>query len=330
MERIVQQTDLDALSCKMAAVSKGYLPSKELQENVCGFSDYKTIHLEYFKSIMKNLGRRAQGQINRSLQSSFPVMNYGTYLRTISIDMVLHDYISNHNDDGFIQIVNLGCGSDLRMIPLLSIYPNMSYIDIDYEPTIKLKGNLLGNSEFFGKVLPADRYRLLSCDLSKHDEVINLLKEVTDLTKPTIFITECALCYLKDDDAQLLINSLISTYRKAGLWISYDPIGGGGEGPDGKDDKNDRFGKIMQSNLRETRSLEMPTLLKYRNKDSYSSRFKQLPDVNIDVRIQNLWEYFTKNISDEEKQRLKGLQFLDEIEELQVMQSHYVLLSAQW
>lgn len=103
-----------------------------------------------------------------------------------------------------------------------------------------------------------------------------------------------------------------------GLWISYDPIGGS--------QPNDRFGAIMQSNLKESRNLEMPTLMTYNSKEKYASRWSAAPNVVVN----DMWEIFNAQIPESERKRLRSLQFLDELEELKVMQTHYILMKAQW
>lgn len=333
MEKVVQQTDFDAYSCKLAAISKGYLPSPSLQVEECNYLHYGDIHMAYLKTLKTLIGRRSQGQINRALQSSFPVMNYGTYLRTVSIDRVLNEYIKK-NQFGNVQVVNLGCGSDLRMIPLLNNYENLVYVDVDYQDSIKLKSDTLWNNKELQELLKlnepneaftySERYKLVSCDLKNVQQVIKCLKSVTSTDVPTIFITECALCYLSDKESQQLINMILQTYINKGYWISYDPIGGS------ENVNNDRFGKIMLSNLKESRQLEMPTLMKYYSKDLYLSRWLENKNISVNTKIEDMWEVFNGQVPQYEKNRLKGLQFLDEVEELKVMQTHYVLLRAQW
>ena len=232
---------------------------------------------------------------------------------------------------------NLGCGSDLRMIHLLKRNPDLQYIDIDFKDSVKLKKSVLVNSELFksilqlhGQIADSDannrvedelitaRYKLLSCDLKNLDRVLSLLSTHTSKEIPTLIITECVLCYMPQTEAQALVEAVISFYDH-GKWVSYDPIGGS--------KSNDRFGSIMQNNLWESRQLDMPTLMIYNSKETYAQRFVNLV---ISTKIKTMWDYYTDNVSLSEKQRLKGLQFLDEIEELRLILSHYIILEATW
>ncbi|QLG72804.1 hypothetical protein HG535_0D05130 [Zygotorulaspora mrakii] len=321
MEKVVQQTDYDALSCRLAAISKGYLPSVAFQVQRCNYHGYKEMHMEYLHSL-KSVSRRIHSKIFRAMQNSFPVMNYGTYLRTVSIDIQINDFLKSHSKFQNVQIINLGCGSDLRMIPIIKNFTNVTYIDIDYKDSIEMKRKILDQNRALKKALESDddgetnRYKLISCDLNDEAQTVRTLSESTSSDSPTIVISECVLCYMDDHASKQLISVVLDIY-KTGIWISYDPIGGS--------KFSDRFGIIMQSNLRESRHLEMPTLMIYNSKETYSSRF-----ANCNVEIKDMWDIFENDIPKEEISRLKSLQFLDEVEELKIMQTHYVLLKASW
>ncbi|AGO12653.1 AaceriADR178Wp [[Ashbya] aceris (nom. inval.)] len=325
MDRAVQQTDYDALSCRMAAISRGYLPSQRQIEQ-CGYEGYTEVHVEYC-NLLRRFSRRLYSRVQKACTTLLPVMNYGTFLRTVSVDMELEKYVAGCG--GRAQVVNLGCGSDLRMCMLLERYPESHYVDVDFAETVKLKREvLLQSTELCRRIgaistssgedgcdLHTARYRLLSSDLRDVDALHALLQKHTNADLPTVVITECVLCYLPREAAQALIKE-VSGFYKSGTWISYDPIGGG--------QREDRFGSIMQSNLREFRQLELPTLMEFNSKEKYSARFP------APSKIQTMWEYYTADITEDEKRKLKTLQFLDEVEELEILLSHYVILVTSW
>lgn len=280
-----------------------------------------------FLRALKGVSMRIYSKVNRVVKTSFPVMNYGTYLRTVAIDIALNDCLNSIGKDNKAQVINLGCGSDLRMIPLLQNFPNLTYIDVDYDTSIDIKSRVLWNSEGLKDVLQlrrdvatgevsAKRYKLLSSDLNCLDDTMNKLESLTSKDCPTVIITECLLCYMRQEESQNLIESIMKFY-KSGTWIAYDPIGGS--------EPQDRFGLVMQANLKESRNLEMPTLMIYNSKEKYASRFPSPSSSAVDM-----WEILSNRISIDENKRLRSLQFLDEIEELKVMQKHYVLLNASW
>ncbi|EJS42146.1 ppm1p [Saccharomyces arboricola H-6] len=328
MERIIQQTDFDALSCKLAAISVGYLPSSSLQRLPVDLTrKYVQWHRDYLLSL-KKFSRRAFGKVDKAIRLSFPVMNYGTYLRTIGIDTAILDFL-NANEQ--VQVVNMGCGSDLRMLPLLQMFPHLTYVDIDYNDSVQLKNKILRENENLRSTLELSgedatelpvlidhkRYKLIACDLNDITETTRLLDTCTNRDVPTVIISECLLCYMHETESQSLISTVMTKYTH-GLWISYDPIGGS--------QPNDRFGTIMQSNLKESRNLEMPTLMIYNSKEKYASRWSIAPNVIVN----DMWEVYNTQVPEYERLRLRSLQFLDELEELKVMQTHYILMKAQW
>ncbi|AAS52098.2 ADR178Wp [Eremothecium gossypii ATCC 10895] len=325
MDRTVQQTDYDALSCRMAAITRGYLPSQKQIEQ-CGYEGYTEVHVEYC-NVLRRLSRRLYSRVQKACTTLLPVMNYGSFVRTVSVDVELHKYVAGFG--GRAQVVNLGCGSDLRMCMLLERYPELHYVDVDFAETVKMKREVLMQSAELCRrigasstspqeqdcVLHGPRYRLLAGDLRDTGALLELLQKHTDADLPTVVITECVLCYLPREAAQALIREVCGFY-KSGSWISYDPIGGG--------QREDRFGSIMQSNLREFRQLELPTLMEFNSKEKYSARFP------APSNIQTMWEYYMTDISEDEKRKLKTLQFLDEVEELEILLSHYVILVTSW
>lgn len=319
MERAVQHTDFDALASKISALSTRYLPPPA--ELVApGFSGYEESYMAYINSL-RVASRRAYGKCKYS-GSSYPVMNYGTYLRTMAIDQTISECLHKHSK---LQIVNIGCGSDLRMITLLRDDKTASnvekYIDVDYAESVGLKRQVLENSKALSPILEDQRYVLESCDLKNVQSTIDLLLKLTKPEIPTLVISECVLCYMPDKESQLLIDSVMDTYKE-GEWVSYDPIGGS--------DPNDRFGKIMQQNLLESRQLQLPTLLKYNSCEKYASRWTQRSQSEFKKQIMDMWQYYSNSVPSQEKNRLKTLQFMDEIEELRVMQSHYVIFHCEW
>ncbi|CDO92064.1 unnamed protein product [Kluyveromyces dobzhanskii CBS 2104] len=260
-------------------------------------------------------------------------MNYGTYLRTVSIDLKLAHWLKNELGSAHdkVQVINLGCGSDLRMLSFLASYSNIEWIDLDYEEVVTFKATILQNNAKFRAALriegkrPEDspsfenvitgRYKLLPCNIIDNEQLTPILRQYSNSDVPTVILTECVLCYLDETKASDLITTITNIY-KDGYWISYDPIGGSGS--------NDRFGSIMQDNLRESRQLNMPTLMVFNSEDKYKDRF---PGTSY---IETMWDYYQNQLDEAERQRLKTLQFLDEIEELQVIFSHYVICCTSW
>lgn len=379
MDLIIQQTDYDALSSKLASIQKRYLPPGPLvvakttgtgnetsttegthlsnDQVVQFYRDITQIYSDYYHAL-KTQSRRVFGKINKAIDSSFPVMNYGTYLRTLAIDTSILNFIKKNLTSGQthreFQIVNLGAGSDLRMAQYLSMFNStetpddspqlLKFVDLDFKPAVDLKREILeriNTGTQLADYLSDPRYALLACDLRDSKATLDTLRLSAGLDPqiPTIFISECVLCYMTQQDSQNLIDDIVREYSGGSnsenseetryLWVSYDPIGG--------EAADDKFGKIMRANLLESRNLDMPTLLTFNSKQSYSGRWNG-PDsnnnnnnrVHVETDIVDMWEFLNTVVSNVEQRRLQGLQFLDEVEELKIMQSHYVLLNARW
>ncbi|CCF58473.1 hypothetical protein KAFR_0E03210 [Kazachstania africana CBS 2517] len=322
----IQQTDYDAFSSKIAAIQRGYLPPSSKNALNQDYDDadawlsklyinFKELHMNYL-NVLRSKNRRVYSKINKASLNSFPVMNYGTYLRTAAIDLSVLQYLNDSTFDKF-QIVNLGAGSDLRMIQYLNMFPDRleNFVDIDFAEAVQLKQGIINDLGFKN-----DKYHLLACDLKQDiKKTMETLESRLDLSTPTIIITECMLCYLPETQSQLLIDNCMKSFEK-GCWISYDPIGG--------DQPSDRFGKIMKNNLQESRGLDLPTLLIYSSTEKYLQRWAA--DNKAESTILDMWQFHNKYISAKEMARLRSLQFLDEIEELKLMQLHYVILQCEW
>ena len=381
MDLIIQQTDYDALSSKLASIQKKYLPPGPLVLGTPGnetatttevkhlsndqivqfYRDIAQIYSDYYHAL-KSQSRRVFGKVNKAIDSSFPVMNYGTYLRTLAIDTSILNFITRYlitskQTHKQFQIVNLGAGSDLRMVQYLSMFNSTSdpdkpqllkFVDLDFKPAVDLKNKVLegararaSTGEQLTTYLSDPRYALLACDLRDTKATLDTLRRDAGLDPqiPTIFISECVLCYMTQQDSQNLIDEIVREYSggKDGgnstyLWVSYDPIGG--------EAADDKFGKIMRANLLESRNLDMPTLLTFNSKQSYAGRWSSKGgsisnndnnnSANVQTDIVDMWEFLNTMVSNVEQRRLQGLQFLDEVEELKIMQSHYVLLNARW
>ncbi|CCH60660.1 hypothetical protein TBLA_0D01520 [Henningerozyma blattae CBS 6284] len=319
----VQQTDFDALGCKLASISHGYLPPqiKDFNDtNITSlYENYNQLYQEFHAHLKPCLSRRLASKLNTTIAHSLPVMNIGTYLRTVSIDFTIIQYIHQLNNSPF-QIVNLGSGTDLRAFHYLPQYANLTkFIDVDYPISLDFKSRAIDGSSYLTS-FSTSRYSMVPWDLSKGSLIDILIANGIDVAIPTIFITECVMCYLEDSVANQLIQTIKANFLH-GLWISYDPIAYS---------ENDRFIAMMNSNLIELRNLSMPTLLKYNSIDKYSNRWVSVFDNLIAYKILSLWDFYMEKLSNVGKLRLKNLQFLDEIEELKLMQSHYILLSIRW
>lgn len=125
---------------------------------------------------------------------------------------------------------------------------------------------------------------------------------------PTLLISECCLCYLEVAEASKAIEYFTSRIPCLSLVI-YEPI-----------HPKDPFGKQMVSNLA-ARHIRMPTLEEFADTNKQEGRLR---DAGFDsvhsLTIERIWEDW---VSIEEKERVDGLEGLDEVEEWNLLAGHY-------
>lgn len=261
-------------------------------------------------------------------------INLGTYVRTAAIDQLVARFLEQ--DQAKKQIISLGAGSDTRVFRLLSSKRfNFVYHEIDFPVNTAAKVKAIRSTPLLqetlgigkaesvtmseaGDALHAPAYHIHPLDLRSlsNPSAGECLKEVdTDL--PTLLISECCLVYLSPAEAdgvvdfftKTLFSPEVSTATPLGL-ILYEPIR-----PD------DAFGRTMVSNLA-ARGIHLQTLHKYASLETQRQRLREqgfdAGQAGADVDF--LWGRW---VSEDEKERVGGLEMLDEIEEWQLLARHY-------
>jgi [phosphatase 2A protein]-leucine-carboxy methyltransferase len=134
---------------------------------------------------------------------------------------------------------------------------------------------------------------------------------------PTLIISECCLCYLEVNTATDVIKWFADKIPELGI-VLYEPIG-----PD------DAFGQMMTENLA-ARGITMPTVQRYRSLAEQRERLAALGfregdsgGGNDAKSIEYIWDNWVTN---EERERVDGLEGLDEVEEWQMLARHYAVV----
>ena len=316
-DKVVQQTDQDASVSRLSAVEAGYLDDP---------------FAKYFVS--------GEGQ------RRFPIINRGTYVRTKAIDNLVDEFLSKSPAQEK-QIISLGAGSDTRFFRLMSRrpvphgrgflqYPNVVYHEIDFQANIIQKlhpikrvselcghvaspvgfSNSTNPSEIYNTVdtLDADQYHVHPVDLRSLDpsRPAPVSFQSIDTALPTLIISECCLCYLApaaaDTVALYFTKHLFPDSTSVGL-ILYEPI-----------HPNDPFGKTMVSNLA-ARGIVLQTLKKYGSLEAQAARMKSYGlEGTGGASVKDLWD---KGVEEQEKERVAGLEMVDEVEEWELLARHY-------
>lgn len=315
-DKIVQSTDIDALSSKYSAYMKGYIKDPYLQSVVGGLKSQDT----------------PKSNVSSSFVSKFPVINIGSYIRNYAINTVVDLMIQSIPQDVKAQIISLGAGSDTRPFNTFSKYGTnrIIYHEIDFPvstakkvktiacvPEIRdliwPKGTL--STEDASKLIDeihTPQYHLHARDLRQISANTPLFEGmVSEL--PTLIISECCLCYLQPDESDTVLKWLSKNFTNGRAITVYEPIGG-----------NDSFGKVMIENLA-SRGISLPTLQKFPTLQSQADRLAERGFADNDgvTAAADIWSIYETWIPEEEKKRIAKLEVLDEIEELSLLLKHY-------
>jgi [phosphatase 2A protein]-leucine-carboxy methyltransferase len=236
-----------------------------------------------------------------------------------------------------MQIISLGAGTDSRYWRLRekNLHLNVLYHEIDF-PSVsagKLTAirrsvalspagasfNVLNRTEpelepdkvmwgfFRDPPYNSQGYLFHPIDLRRPFEVEKMLTNV-----PTLLVSECCLCYLSTEQAQGAIQYFTSLIPTLGIAI-YEPT-----------NPHSTFGRTMSRNL-SARGLYMPTVYSYPTLDKQMERLRDagFSDAQNGADVLWLWKNW---IPDAEKERISSLEMLDELEEWELLASHYAIV----
>ncbi|KAF5393277.1 hypothetical protein D9757_000448 [Collybiopsis confluens] len=303
----IRLTDNDAALAKLSAVRLGYLSDP----------------------FIKHFVPRASFQPSRP-----PLINIGTFVRTVTIDDLVEQWIKLSNKEGKrCQIVSLGAGSDTRFWRLATGPQNdglSTYIEVDFPENTMKKAMAIKKSKDLsvilgspidvklgGTALSSPRYQLFPADL-RQDPNISLKSLTTappplNPSLPTLLIFECVLVYMQPEESNCLLQWFQSYFASTGVLgtIVYEMFGLG-----------DSFGRVMVSNLK-ARNVSLPGADPFPSYQSLPSRFLNLGYTT--ARALTLKEIRRSYVEPEELDRISKLEMLDEIEELDLVLEHYAI-----
>lgn len=263
-------------------------------------------------------------------------------MRTTGIDRIVDVFLSSAGNP-HKQIVSLGAGSDTRYFRLKQARRNtpITYHEIDFEANTRRKisqlrspafsaaaNNLAGIDMHAQEVdVSEDGATLTSPEYIIHPrDLRHLPHQDTGLTGldrslPTLIISECCLIYLPPDDADAVLqyfSTLFPSETPLAIVI-YEPIR-----------PHDSFGKTMVNNLM-NRGLQLQTLEKYAGPAEQRIRletqgFKSGGDGAFggsqSVDVDFIWREWVEG---GEKERIDGLEWMDEVEEFVLLAKHYCI-----
>jgi len=275
------------------------------------------------------------------------LISSGTYIRTSGIDRVVDTFLLSH-PHGKKQIISLGAGSDTRFFRLRQKQPqaDIVYHELDFDSNTRSKINRLQTPSVAGAIKslcgvdlrsPSFHYSQDSSSLASstyyiHPQDLRQLpgSQVTlpgiDTALPTLVISECCLIYLSPEDADAVLGLFTNLFPpKTPLAIViYEPIR-----------PHDAFGRTMVSNLT-ARGIQLQTLEKYAGLKEQKERlntfgFGESSESENQpgsggaeaADIDFIWR---KWIDEVEKERIEGLEWMDEVEEFVLLAKHYAIV----
>lgn len=292
-DKIIQQTDHDASSSRMSAIQLGYLEDE----------------------VAKHLWPAGQ-----EVPKRYPIINRGTFVRSQAIDRLITLFLQSTSGRR-VQIVSLGAGSDTRFFRFSTkgIFSTrqVDYHELDFESNVNQKRDRLRSSTYLSDLLlQAEKvgchYHLHSIDLRDLTAKAPPTIPNLDPGRPTLLLSECCLCYLAPDTASSVVQYFKMNLKSSVALIVYEPIR-----------PFDAFGKTMVTNLA-SRGIHLQTLKRYSTLEAQRQRMK-LAGFDGGQGARDVYELWQDDawVLAAERQRVESLEWLDEIEEWQLLASHY-------
>lgn len=316
-----QFTASDAMICKFSSSSKGYFEDPFL---------LKMIHKD------ASLSTKPQ-QLKKP-----PIINRGYYARVQSIHQIIDKFINAPEFENGLrkQIISLGSGFDTLSLQLLQRGDKDLHIyEVDFEEIIQQKVKTFLSEPSIERLLKSpeqnknsdsaksgiyldhekakydfDKLHFLSGDLRNSDEVLSELQEAgLEIRAPTLILTECVLVYIKKQESESLCSAFSGLLDNC-CWVTYDMV-----------TPTDTFGKTMLKNLTTAR-FSIPGFIDYPTLESQEGRF--LENGWDQAKSVTMFSVYNDQISPAERHRIARLEIFDEIEEWQMLMSHYTLTVA--
>lgn len=318
-------TNDDAFETKIAAMERGY------------FSDP-------FLSAMKQM-RPSHLSAENHLYRRQPVINRGTYARVLIKSRLLSSFIRQAASNK-TQVISLGAGFDTFPFSLFSTSPArhlpLRYVELDLSPVVKEKihigqhfltqGTLFSSvqvkndnlhatlSKFASSTTSTSQsshpnYSLCACDLRDLSSLTQVFVQAgIDPTAPTVIIAEIALVYMEPRNSDAVINHLSKWFTGLRSFINIEHVA-----------KGDQFGHQMDLNIA-ARGCPLLGMRQYPDMDAQRKRFIQLGWPHCSVNTMLHW--FHALVSRDEVIKLQRIEFLDELEEWNMLMEHYCVVTA--
>ncbi len=218
---------------------------------------------------------------------------------------------------------------------MLELSNQLRYIEFDYNSITSKKCELirkhiercklkdtpilpgLQNLNITSSRINSSNYSLIDCDITNITEFNTELKDLKiDFNQPTIIIAECLLVYIKKEITFDLLTNFTKLFKNV-MFIEYDLIGA---------DSN--FGKEMIVNLID-RGIK---LYGYKDTPNLQSQKERLLKCGFNkCEGSCMLDYYNKDIEVDVRRKIEQLEFVDELEEWNLLQTHAcICVASKW
>ncbi|KAK5108506.1 hypothetical protein LTR62_008246 [Meristemomyces frigidus] len=292
-DHVVQQTDNDATNSRQSAVALHYLD-------------------DAFSQAFSTAGE--------PVVKRYPIINRGTYVRTKAIDRLVTRFLQSHPDQAK-QIISLGAGSDTRFFRLVPEQTTSStalvYHEVDFETNVARKRASIRASPLLTTTIQkaasnGSDYHLHALDLRDLTTKSPPLIPNLEPNIPTLLLSECCLCYLAPDTTTSILQYFTMNLSGPLALILYEPVR-----------PHDAFGRTMVTNLA-SRGIHLQTLKRYSTLEAQRTRLR-MGGFGGGQGARDVYQLYQDDawVGRSERERVEGLEWLDEVEEWKLLASHY-------
>ena len=253
-----------------------------------------------------------------------PIINKGYYVRVALFRRTIDNFVHSFTD---CQILNLGAGSDTNGLLAVRAHPNVTLFEVDTFDSVLSKARVLhAHKDRFAFLTHSDehfpespsidvahggeaaRWCSLRLKLISHDlrtDLFSLKQKLIacgfDQKKPTLVLSECVLIYLDKEQSDRVLTWIARDLCTAPtLMALYEQV-----------NPSDRFGEVMMENLSQ-RGCALLSIT-----DTPSSQRTRLEGLKFHGARVELMTHFNKLVP------RKTPEIIDELEEFNLLQSHY-------
>lgn len=272
-----------------------------------------------------------------------PIIKRGTHARVVCTTRVIEAFIARHEKP---CIVVLGAGKDTTFFRysagLLDVKPtegasSVQWHEVDHPTVIDTKARVIqqqkrtfksqvdrhASGAGFVVTTTANKDSACKCHLIGHDlrespsELLNKLSHLSPSEDSILFVMECVQMYLLESSTVALWKHLRESCPRAVLAL-YDPILG----------ESSSFGNVMEQHLLRTNKVSLDSSLCHtRTLPQHLTKLVDTCGWHQAIGCDMWWAYQTM-LTDEQRQHANRCEFLDEIEEWQMIMQHYCIVVA--